>query len=315
MPNFDGGHYFLSSLVPILEGLDSRTKQNEGNSESHIHAIREILSILPPAGEAGSASPFSRELSTHFCRMVVIEDLTFVGREHEDAIVSAIRKINPVIPKPVDHLPFPYLAVIVDFDAADGSAESLKAYLQRLWAAMAPELEEIFQHCQGFDPASPKESFIRQVIQGQIETTMSFNDYYWQGEPGYWQGSPSLATRWGKVVILPLGVAGIAVLVLALAGFSGWVLIGLVGLIGVLTLLWLIQRLFQVGMEPFPTAPRTELRSILKALYLQRKFIDFMIQNQGCDAATLSHNFADFLTQHQPQSIESPTQLPGCIPS
>jgi hypothetical protein len=124
-----------------------------------------------------------------------------------------------------------------------------------------------------------------------------------------------LATRWGKVVILPLGVAGIAVLVLALAGFSGWVLIGLVGLIGVLTLLWLIQRLFQVGMEPFPTAPRTELRSILKALYLQRKFIDFMIQNQGCDAATLSHNFADFLTQHQPQSIESPTQLPGCIPS
>lgn len=333
MPNFDGGHYFLSSLIPIRQGLVA-SRSDVGNSFSHTHALREILSILPtqnPAGKSNpgegpglqnssslnpAAAPFSRDLRTHFCRMVVIDDLAFVGRQHEDAILTAIRKVNPVIPGPVDHLPNDFLALIIDFDAADDSEQTLKTYLQGLWGVMSRELTAIFQHCDGFDHSSPAESFVRQVIHGQVETTMSYNDYYWQGEPGLWQGSPSLPNKLSKVVGLPLAAAVIAVVAVCFLGPAGWLirLVLVVAILG-LTVLWLLQRMFKVGMEPFPTAPRSDLQSVLKALYLQRKFIDFMLANQGSNPQVLQANFSDFIRFHQPQSIAAPTQSPGCIPS
>jgi hypothetical protein len=322
MPNFDGGHFFLSSLIPIREGLAS-SRDDPGNSLSHIHAIREILTILPtenPIGDAGTqvhhySPPFSRDLRTHFCRMVVIDDLVFVGRQHQDAIVTAIRKINPVIPGPVDHLPQAYLAFIADFDAPDGSLQSLRDYLYGLWQVMAPELTEIFQHCIGFDHDSAADSFVKQVTGGQIETTMSFNDYYWQGEPGLWQGSPPLPNKWPKVLGLPLAtaaLAGVAIIVLAPTTLLRFLLIA--ALLAA-TILWLIRRVITVGMEPFPAAPRADLRSVLKALYLQRNFIDFMIDCQGCDSQSLQAKYLEFVARHQPSSIDKPTQTPGSIPS
>lgn len=333
MPNFDGGHYFLSSLIPIRQGLVA-SRTDVGNSFSHTHALREILSILPtqnPDSKSGAAeqtefqnsslvnaapAPFSRDLRTHFCRMVVIDDLAFVGRQHEDAILTAIRKVNPVIPGSVDHLPNDFLALIIDFDAADGSEQTLKTYLQGLWGVMSRELTAIFQHCDGFDQSRPAESFVRQVLHGQIETTMSYNDYYWQGESGLWQGSPSLPTKLRKVVGLPLALAAIAVVAICFLGPAGWLirLMLIVATLG-LTVLWLLQRMFTIGMEPFPTAPRSDLRSVLKALYLQRKFIDFMLANQGSNPQVLQAHFSDFIRLHQPQSVDVPTQSPGCIPS
>jgi hypothetical protein len=68
-------------------------------------------------------------------------------------------------------------------------------------------------------------------------------------------------------------------------------------------------------MEPFPTAPRSDLRSVLKALYLQQNFIDFMIDSQGCDSQALQAKFLQFVGRHQPSSVDSPTQTPGSIPS
>jgi hypothetical protein len=232
-------------------------------------------------------SPFSRDLRTHFCRLVVIDDLTFVGREHQDAILTTIRKINPVIPGSVDHLPWNYLALIVDFDAPDGTLQSLRDYLDGLWNVMGDELTLIFKHCQGFDPDRPRESFIHQVISGQIETTMSFNDYYWLAEPGLWQGGGTLPNRWPDVLRVPLITAAItaAVIVLVIPGpilRCLRILLLLAMLLG-----WLYRRIISAGMEPFPTAPRKDLESVLKALYLQRGFIGFMIANQGSDPVDL----------------------------
>lgn len=332
MPNFDGGHFFLSSLIPIREGLAS-SRDDTGNSLSHIHTVREILAILPSQNPKGDSQPvrsqpisagtqvqhysppFSRDLRTHFCRMVVIDDLVFVGRQHQDAIVTAIRKINPVIPGPVDHLPQAYLAFIVDFDAPDGSLQTLRDYLYGLWQVMAPELTEIFQHCIGFDFDSPADSFVRQVTDGQIETTMSFNDYYWQGEPGLWQGSPPLTNKLPKVLVLPLATAALVAFAILVWVPTMPLRIFLIVALLAATILWLIRRVIAVGMEPFPRAPRTDLRSVLKALYLQRNFIDFMIDSQGCDSQSLHVKYLEFVGRHQPSSVDSPTQTPGSIPS
>lgn len=80
-------------------------------------------------------------------------------------------------------------------------------------------------------------------------------------------------------------------------------------------LVWIVKRIFRIGMEPFPTAPRSDLPSILKALYLQRQFIAFMIANQGASPQSLQNNFKDFLNKHQPSSVSAPTQAPGALPT
>jgi hypothetical protein len=54
---------------------------------------------------------------------------------------------------------------------------------------------------------------------------------------------------------------------------------------------------------------------VLKALYLQRNFIDFMIDCQGCDSQTLQAKYLEFVGRHQPASVDSPTQAPASIPS
>ncbi len=69
------------------------------------------------------------------------------------------------------------------------------------------------------------------------------------------------------------------------------------------------------GKEAFPTAPDSDLRSVLKALYLQQKFTDFAIQNQGVDDTALQKNFGAFLDEHKPGDLDNPTQHPGVIDS
>lgn len=321
MPDFDGGHYFLSSLIPIR--LDLTPQPGSGSVTSHTQAIQEILSILPrenscsndPSGDLGNDSPFSRNQHTHFCRMVVIDRLPFVGRQHQDALITAIRKTNPVIPGPVDCLPNNFLALIVDFDAADGRPETLRRYLQELYRQMPTHLSGIFQHCVGFDRSAPEQSFVRQVMQGQIETTMSFNDYYWQGEPGLWQGSPALPNKLPRILFPPVAVGLASVIALSIWGPLGWLRALLIAAdLGVM-LAWTLKRLLRIGMEPFPTAPRSDLPSILKALYLQRQFIDFMIANQGAVPEQLQAQFRQFVSQHKPSSVAAPTQAPGYLPS
>jgi hypothetical protein len=321
MPNFDGGHYFLSSLIPVKGGLVAASSEEE-NAISHTHALREILSILPtqnPTEADGmdddfGRAPFSLDHHTHFCRMVVIDDLAFVGRQHEDAILTAIRKRNPVLPGPVDHLPNDFLALIIDFDAADGSDNSLRIYLQSLWEKIPRVLTAIFQHCEGFNHSAPGESFVQQVINGKVETTMSFNDYYWTGEAGLWKGSPSLPNKLPKVFVVPLISGTIGVIAILWLGLGKGLNTLLIIIVIAVASVWLVKRLIRVGMEPFPTAPRTDLPNILKALYLQRQFIRFMIDNQRSTPQQLQANFRDFLKQHKPQTVEAPSQLPGRIP-
>lgn len=322
MPNFDGGHYFLTALLPIRDDL-YRDPLDGDRVLSHVHALREVLAALPaqndPSGSAPGAvspkpatAPFSRDPRTHFARLVVIDDVAFNGRRPINPILGSIRGINPVVPGRVDHLPFAYLALIVDFDAADGAPDTLEIYLRGLWRVMGDELTAIFRHLRGFDPAQAEHSFVALVRDSQLETTMSFNDYYWTGEPGAWVGATPPSSRVGRVLVPPLLVAGLAFLLALSRGVLGW---GLVLLVLALSVFWIYRRVLAVGFLPFPTAPRSDLPSVLKALYLQRQFIRFMVQQQGVAPEALQAAFADFLARHRPDSTAAPTQSAGTIPT
>lgn len=328
MPNFDGGHYFLTALVPVCQGL---TKDPAGGNRclSHVHAIKEVLASLPtenqdPYGPAGvnlaegmlTTAPFSRDLRTHLARMVVIDDVAYNGRQHQDAIRTAIRGPNPVLTEAVDHLPWTYLLFVSDFDAVDGSRATLTTYLRGLWSVMGYELGAVFEHCQGFDPADGEASFVALIERGQIETTMSFNDYYWtagqgQGESLLWQGAGGPVSR-TREAVLPPGLALLALGLLAFwSGLRGGLLI--LALLAALAaaIYWLYRRVLSLGFLPFPTAPRSDLPSVLKALYLQRRFIRFMVEQQGKSPEALKAAFADFVAEHRPHDPSAPTQKPA----
>jgi hypothetical protein len=76
-------------------------------------------------------------------------------------------------------------------------------------------------------------------------------------------------------------------------------------------LYWLYRRILTLGFAPFPTAPRSDLPSVLKALYLQRRFIRFMVEQQGQSPEALKAGFSNFLAEHQPSNVTAPTQLPA----
>ena len=93
MPNFDGGHYFLTALIPIRsnEFID-----REGKKTSPVHLLREELAILPKARQSPVSeknqlnSPFARNTRTHFARFVVIDDAIYNGRNPTDALKVAV---------------------------------------------------------------------------------------------------------------------------------------------------------------------------------------------------------------------------------
>lgn len=326
MPNFDGGHYFLTALIPVRLGL-TKDPAGTGRILSHVHAIKEVLASLPTENQdpyAGSAAeqpsaPFSRDLRTHLARLVVIDDVAYNGRVHQDALLTTVRGPNPVLTEAVDHLPWPYLAFIADFDAADGSPATLATYLRGLWSVMDEELTAVFANLQGFDPAIGEDSFVELVLRSQLETTMSFNDYYWsgqgEGESLLWEGSAGPVNR-TPAALLPPGIAFAALAALAFwSGLRGWLLLFalLAGLAA--AVYWLYRRVLQLGFSPFPTAPRSDLASVLKALYLQRRFIRFLIEQQGQPPSAVKAAFADFVAEHRPNDAAGPTQKPATYSS
>jgi hypothetical protein len=324
MPTFDGGHYFLTALIPVREDL--YVDHARGSRVlSHVHALREMLAALPaqnPLPTLGGLvrspdvpeAPFSRDGRTHFARLVVVDDVAYNGRVHEDAIRTAITRNNPVVPQHVDHLPFSFLAFLVDFDAENSSDGILIDYLEGLWNVMSNELIAILQHCKGFDPQNGRQSFVELVTRCQLETTMSFNDYYWRGESGYWMGSPSLKGKLRGILMLPLLATGSLLLILALNGLRGWTFLLVLLLLLAVSVYWIYLRVLATGRQPFPTAPRTDLKSVLKALYLQQQFIRFMVAQQGASDKELHQAFGSFLSSHQPGDTSTPSQPAGTLP-
>jgi hypothetical protein len=320
MPNLDGGHYFLTALVPVRTDRDIPSGRT---CTSHLDNLLDVLSTLPTAQQSAVCeqydlnSPFSRCTRTHFARFAVIQDVAYNGRVPQDALKTAIMGPNPVIPQKVDHLTCPFLLFTADFDAPTGAKGELESYLRELWQTMEPELEAIFSNCVGFDNVRDAASFAAYVQRCQIETTMSFNDY--------WRTSPPLKSLSIPLLAAPVVVTGVALLaglagwlVSALSGHDGgfWPMLAGLGLLGLIaSISWAYHTIVRKGNQPFPAAPDSTLPAVLKALYLQQKFTRFIIDMQGRGAEQIHAGFAEFIETHKPRDLVGPTQKPGVIRS
>lgn len=334
MPNFDGGHYFLTALIPVRTDPAQDPRGAEWVT-SHTHCLREKLASLPTALQTwategtGINSPFARDSRTHFARLVVVDDVAFNGRDQRDPIVTALkgplgqllgRRLpgsDPLVGDPADHLPCPYMIFVCDFDAASGAPAELDLYLRGLWTVMEPEWRDILMHCHGFDPAQGADGFIHLIRRCQVETTMPFNDYY---EP-----FPALQSMNVLPVVAPLVVALLLLVLGTLGGllaawFGGhgrmWWLAALIGLIGTpLAAIYAVRAVTAAAQAPLPTGARSDLVSVTKALYLQQAFTRFAIAQQGRDPAALHAAFGAFLQTHKPDDPAAPTQARGTVRS
>ena len=314
MPNIDGGHYFLTALVPVAsEPMHSDDKRLIAPS----HALRETLATMPTALQSEIDitekvdSPFARCTRTHFVRMFVIDQPHFNGRTPSNALVQAVHNTQLLTPQPVDDLVSAWLAFIVDFDVRANEPDGgLASYLQGLWTKMEPEMKAIFEQCYGFDTISCAGAFADYITRCQVETTMPFNDY-WTGAPPF----PALTLN-----ALLGGFGAIAVLLVTLsvgallwAKASLWWLVPGVPLAALIAAWAVYGFVERRGHWPFPAAPHADLPSVLKALYLQQRFARFAAANQGVSDDALHQAFGAFVATHAPANIAAPTREPGKV--
>jgi hypothetical protein len=330
MPTFDGGHYFLTVLVPI------RTDPvKDGDAvTSPVHALRKRLDMMATAAQTptcgGGQSPFARNTRNHFARLVIIDDVAYNARDPRSVILVAASGDDLTTAQPQDHLTCPFLLFAADFDAKSGADEERDSYLVALWNTMEEDLRQIFRFCQAFNSkVTDAATFAAYIAACQIETTMTFNDYYAE-TPALpaWPYKAFILCGIGSAGVMALGLIGTLVLLVAdlftqslqseLRSAFALLLIGAVVLVVVLLLAYMSAMVF--GGRPFPTAPDSNLPTVLKALHLQRAFTSFAIDNQmqAADSGAVAvqqlyDNFAAFIAANKASDPGAPTQAPGVI--
>lgn len=328
MPNYDSGTYFLTTLIPVR----TDTIRDGASGASPVHALRRRIAELPTALQTpfcSKQSPFARNTRVHFARLVVIDDVAYVGRKPDNALLTVLTElilppkwhINPVVAKPQDHLSCPFLLFTADFDAASGDDGERASWLRELWDSAGEELRNIFQYCHDFEnQVRDSASFATYVARCQIETTMPFHDYYMDGAP--LAQLPELAMS--KLALVFAAVALPVFLLLEYLLFSGsasCLLLALAILGGALAggfAVWFM--VMKLGAKPYPPPQDATLPSVLKALHLKNQFTRFAIDNQSlsvdADPAAqqqLYERFAAFAAANKPDDLEQPTQEPGVV--
>lgn len=139
MANQSGSVYGLTLLCPILS--------DEHCSPSHDLQIRNYLATLA----TGADSPFAIAPGTHLARLVVMDDVIYVG-----------------MPSCEEHLKSKYLVFESNCDG------ELDAYLIGLARAVPEHLDAIWSHCNGYPGANDTAAFLRYMKACQIETTFFF---------------------------------------------------------------------------------------------------------------------------------------------
>jgi hypothetical protein len=339
MPNFDCGAYFLSTLIPVktCAVADPET----GAQTSPVHQLRVALARLETARQTPDCvgvSPFAKSGRTHFARLVVIEDVAYVGRKPVNALLTVLTElllpprfhINPVTPQAQDHLTCPFLFFSSDFDAKSGDDSERDSYLTELWEVAQTELREAFRHCERFEEeVTDAESFARYIARCQLTTTMPFHDYFPDGVP-IKEKPDSLYPEEGRLPeisiwrysVVFLAMAGAAYLLLRTLGDQSshlfWLLHVFLSLAAGVIAIVIMGK--YAGGKSFPAAPDATLPDVLKALYLRDHFTRFAIDNQllaaGGDEAgakELQERFRAFAAAHDPANVNAPTQSAGAI--
>jgi hypothetical protein len=141
MANQSGQIYGLTILSPIVEG--------DRIDVCHATALRRYLASLP----RDHTSPFARVSSTHFARLVVMDDVVFVGA-----------------PAREEHLKSRYLVFETNFDG------DLDSYLIRMAREIPEFVDSVWKHCVGYPGVADPAAFAAYMKKCQIETTFFFAD-------------------------------------------------------------------------------------------------------------------------------------------
>jgi hypothetical protein len=139
MPNKSGKLYGLTILSPIIDDAAA--------TPSHDLQIRNYLATLSTNEE----SPFALAPGTHLARIVVIDDVIYVG-----------------MPSCEEHLRSKYLVFESNCDA------ELDDYLGGLAKTVPQQMDAIWSHCVGYPGAADVTNFISYMKACQIETTFYF---------------------------------------------------------------------------------------------------------------------------------------------
>jgi hypothetical protein len=133
--------YGLTILSPIID--DPKIKI------SHDTALRVYLQNM----HRHARSPFAQVSGTHICRLVVMDDVVFVGS-----------------PAKEEHLKSKYL--IFNSNLYGG----LEAYLEEMARKIPDVVEDIWSHCVGYPGVGDPKAFAAYLKKCQIETTFYFAD-------------------------------------------------------------------------------------------------------------------------------------------
>jgi len=336
---------FTDALVAAESKSFEGYEPDDTAQVSWAQRLRAVLATLPTALQSpatidiGVQSPFARNTRNHLCRFAVIENVIYNGRTPADPILGGLPLIgkffggkgNLLVVQKVDNLTRPYLMFAADFDAVVEDGASLPttlnedeqdrirdSYLAKLWDTASEELQAVFENCVGFENVKDAASFAGFMAKCQVETTMPFHDY--------WTTPPDIKSLPIPLILAVVAVPALVFVMSALCWLVGIETLFLLGwssgftavaaalLTGVsvgIIYRWVISN----GNKPFPPARRGDLPSVLKALYLQQNFADFVIANQGAKPADLHKAFGDFIISHKPDNKSGPTQKPGCISS
>jgi hypothetical protein len=132
MPDQNGSIYGLTVLSPVTRGREA--------------ALRQYLAALP----RDRTSPFTRVAGTHMCRLVVMDDVVFVGA-----------------PARQEHLKSAYLVYETNFDGG------LDDYLNAMAGAIPEVIDGVWSHCAGYLGIGGFPAYIKKC---RIPTTFYFAD-------------------------------------------------------------------------------------------------------------------------------------------
>lgn len=141
MANVSGTVYGLTILSPIMD--------DPGADISHDGALRQYLASLPN----GHTGPFAKVSGTHMCRLVVMDDVIYVGT-----------------PAKEEHLNSKYLVFESNFDG------DLEAYLRRMAEEIPDVVASVWAHCVGFPGLRDVDAFVTYMKRCQLTTTFYFAD-------------------------------------------------------------------------------------------------------------------------------------------
>ncbi|MFL4471155.1 hypothetical protein ACERZ8_15160 [Tateyamaria armeniaca] len=283
----------------------------------------------PATEKIGVNSPFARNRRTHLARMFVLNDVVYNGRVGKNALSASVTGDDPATIQEVDRLNTSYLVFCADIDAVEEDGAPLPSdltpeaqkrvrasYARTLWNTMEDELREVYVNCVGFDGVETADDFANYLDRCHVETTMPFHDYYLK--------LPTFHRLPVKLLLAAVGlplVFTLLALLLAILGATEMPVIGtsplvalvlgavVTGIAAAIAVIYAIKN----GEKPLPPGTYDDLPSVLKALYMQRKFSDFVVDTQGASDAVLHAQFGAFLDQHKPRDRNGPTQDPGVI--